>query len=145
MNFTPATLTSLRNRLNAILKPLAQELGINIEAGNAVYGRTGDNAKITLVMCNIAADGTLVSKEHTAFLQYCNIYGLKPDDLGRTFMWGGKTYKLVGLKPGNRYPFLAECGGRRYKLPEEVNLLLKAQHGTTPIIPPAPKQPAAKL
>jgi len=52
------------------------------------------------------------------FRQWCNLFGLKPEDYGATFTYGGKTFKLVEICPTRpKYPFVGEnAQGKRYKL-----------------------------
>jgi hypothetical protein len=56
------------------------------------------------------------------FRQYADMFGLKPDDLGRTLLDRGRRFTIVGLLLRSRsYPVLAENdSGTRYKFPFET-------------------------
>ena len=52
------------------------------------------------------------------FKEKCYKYGLKPEHLGRVFISGDNSFKIVGLKPRNRkYPVIAEklSNGKSFK------------------------------
>ena len=47
-------------------------------------------------------DGTVVEKIAQDFKEYARVYGLQPDDLGKTFVFRGKTFKIIGLNIRSR-------------------------------------------
>jgi len=111
----------LRERINESLQTLADELGVEIEAGNASY--SGANATFKLLISTKNTDGTVNSKEAENFKVYAYRWGLSPDDLYKTFDSKGETYKITGASPrASRYPILAErvSDSREFKFPADI-------------------------
>jgi hypothetical protein len=117
----------LREKLEAALAPLAEELELTITVGGGTY--TSNNVVFKVELAEIAEDGMAMSREAESFKVYAYRYGLKPEHLGQQFMYAGKTYKLVGAKPkSTRYPLVAEevPSGKRIKMsPDLVKMALK--------------------
>jgi len=122
-----STCRLLRDKINESLKDLAEELGVNIEAGNASY--TNENATVKLKVSTKNIDGTVNSKEADDFKRCASSWGLTPEDLNREFTIHGKTYKIVGANPrASRYPINAKrvSDGKGFKLAAfQVQLALK--------------------
>jgi hypothetical protein len=111
-----ATVIALRAEIQEALKSVAAKHGISITTGNGTF--TGDNATLKLEIAVIAVDGTVVSKTVSAFQSLATLYGFKPEDLGRTFKSGSRTYTITGLDRNSyKYPLLASSNGKTYKLP----------------------------
>jgi len=102
----------LRDELNSELADLARKYGLKINAGNASYT---DNSVTFKVECLIAG----FDKGRDEFNRHAFMFHLKAEQFGSDFVFGGRAYKLVGLKPRSpKYPIIGERGGSRYKLPE---------------------------
>jgi hypothetical protein len=67
-------------------------------------------------LAELAESGEALTRSANEFKFMASRYGLAPEDLGREFSDGNRTYKIVGLKPrSTRYPVIAESGNKRYK------------------------------
>lgn len=115
---TKPLLRAINADLSQALVAIAEKHGVQIKVGSGSF--TSDNATVKVEIAAIASDGTAKTKEATDFERYATSYGLKPEDLGKTFSYGGKEYTLVGAKPrSTKYPLLAKDNrsGKTFKLP----------------------------
>jgi hypothetical protein len=120
------TIVNLRKEMEAAMQVVAAKHGIVIKFGNCKF--SPENASFKLDVATKAQNGSVITREATAFKQSAVYYGLKSEDLGKVFTFNGKTFKLTGLLPKSRkYPFQATClqDGKSYKLPESIASLLK--------------------
>jgi len=121
MKITQITATNiplLRARVNEILKPLAEEYGLKIAAGNASY--SDENVTFKLSLATVSEDGIVQTQSAVDLKRYAYRHGLGEDALGKTFSWLGKTLTITGYKPRSRkYPILVKCkeDGTTYKYP----------------------------
>jgi hypothetical protein len=72
-----------------------------------------------LEIAGIADSGEVMTKEATDFKHYASSLGLTPEDLGTTFTFNGRQFKLLGCNPRNhKYPIIAQNvkNGKRYKM-----------------------------
>jgi len=108
------TVKSIRTEIEMVLKKhFNEDYGVNI--GNATFSR--DNVVFKVGIADIV-NGMAVDRSATDFKQSCFLYGLKPEDLGRTFKSNsGETYTIVGAKPrSSKYPIIcASPNGKKYK------------------------------
>lgn len=112
---------SLRQQLEAALQPFAKENNLAIKFGTARFGSTAVTFKVDVA--EISASGDVMSKEVDAFKKNAMLYGLKPEDLGRTFSSNGRTYRIKGLMTrSHRYPILCEDLNKKtmIKFPSET-------------------------
>ncbi len=111
---TRGQIKNLRDDINGALIDLGLKHGLKINAGNASFT---DNSVTFKVECLIAGfDKGKDEFERSAFL-----FNLSQADYGKDFSYGGRQYKLVGLKPRSpKYPIIGERDGGRYKLPERA-------------------------
>lgn len=129
-NFDRTNIQALRPPIEDALKNLATKYGISVKLGNASFSPSSVTFKLELA--TISADGLVCSKEVQDFKNYASMFGLKPDDLGKTFKdINGEVYTIVGAKlHSQKYPILVESAssGKRFKFPERrVQLGLKLQ------------------
>lgn len=104
-----ATVRMLRERMEEVLQPLANELGVTIEGGNGSYEPT--NATLKMKISVINSDGDVLTKEAQAFKTHAPFHGLSPDHLNAQMIVAGTSYTLTGYKPrATKRPFL----GKRY-------------------------------
>ena len=69
-----------------------------VTIGKATYTR--HEVEFKVVIAPLGEGGKLpLSKEARDFIARAESYGLKPDDLGRVFSYGGDQYKIVGCVP----------------------------------------------
>ncbi len=120
--FDRQTVKNTRNELQAILETLSKEMGCQIKVAGAMFARDGSNCTFKVEFAAISADGTAETKEVTAFRELAAIYGLRPDDFGKTCVSGGQEFTISGLKPkAKRYPILAtRPDGKVYKFSEDM-------------------------
>ncbi len=111
--FDRSTCRDVSERIAKALAPLAQELGVSITPRGGSYGPGHYTLKVEVA--TIATDGKVRTKQSEDFQTLAKLYGMSPNDLGRTFRSGGKEYTIAGLAPRKRArPIIASCGGREY-------------------------------
>lgn len=100
------------------LEQVGKEEGFTIRLGNATYSNS--NVTFKLELSTVNEDGSVNTKEATDFKNYASMYGLNPNDLGRTFEHIGDVYTVVGCKPRSRkFPILCKNSqGKVYKFNE---------------------------
>jgi len=69
-----------------------------LEIIKAALPATGQATAI--VNWEIALIRAKVDHAKASFNSYCTVFGLKPDDLGKTFHFRGQSYQITGLNPG---------------------------------------------
>lgn len=118
--FDPATCRIVLDRIKAALAPLAAELGVEISTGGGKY--EGDYFAPKLRLSIVGADGAVGSPEANAFRQLASLYGLKPDDLGKSFKSHGRKFTIAGLKTrAHARPVVAKGDdGKLYGFPVEA-------------------------
>ncbi|MCZ4337642.1 hypothetical protein [Shewanella colwelliana] len=101
----PSNIKIIRKELKVLLEKYnsENEHGLTLSLGDATYNEHSVTFKTT---ATIALEGIPQGIEPTpeaaSFLQDAKFYGLQPSDLGREFVEGKNTYRIVGLKPKNR-------------------------------------------
>lgn len=116
-----ATCRMLAREIDAALREIADRHGLAVQVGGGKYESGYYEPKVRLAVRD--AQGTAATPEAAAFRQLAQFYGLKQDDLGRTFESNGRTYRLVGLKArSDKYPFLAAdvVTGKAFKFTSDV-------------------------
>jgi hypothetical protein len=94
---SPESLKQIRQEVNALLKQLEEKFAVKMELGRATYSH--NNFTFKLEGSRIGEDGTVATKEAEAFTILAKMYGLEPDDLGKTFKSQGKEFTITGLSP----------------------------------------------
>ena len=109
------TVTYIRKRLKAAVKPLAKELGVVIDLGHCTF--QASNCRFQLKVAVLDSNGKAITEEVDSFRSNAKLFGLDPDDLGKEFIYRGQSYTICGLKPKSRkYPVIARSGnGKDYK------------------------------
>ena len=110
-----STVRYIKKRLDNVLKPLAEELGVVIEIGNCTYQKS--NCRFQLKVSIVDSDGKAITEEIESFRGNAQLFGFEPDDLGREFVFRKQQYVISGLNPKSRkYPVLARSdNGKDYK------------------------------
>ena len=122
-SFDKDSVKALRASLDAVLVPVAEQLGIRLQTGYLSF--TPGNCMLKVEAAVIAANGNVMTREAEAFRRNAHFYGLKPEHLGQTFSDPrGARFKLVGLntKARNR-PFLLEDVSGRCFVANEAMVL----------------------
>lgn len=89
--------TKIRTRLKELLKAFEAEGLCATLSGTARYNTT--TVKFTLEITEAGPDGKVEPKEARLFREQAELFGLKPTDLHRYIMLGGKQYQIMGLNP----------------------------------------------
>ena len=108
----------LRDKMNKALATISDEVGISFNVGSMSYENDGTSATIKVGASAIGEDGKIVDKAAVEFEKYCDLVGLKPDDLGKPVVVGGKSFVVSGLNmKAKKYPVIARApSGKSYKL-----------------------------
>lgn len=105
-------LKSLRPEIQAALTQIGKAHGLTIELGNATFNPTSATFKLLMVAptdSTAPGDSAQVQKAAADFKTYAATYGLKADDLGRSFTHGGSSFVIKGLMPRRaKFPILCE-------------------------------------
>lgn len=106
----------LRGSIYAAIKPLENEHDVVFNIGNVTYGDS--SCKFKMEVLDNLSDGKGVDFMELAFKAGCHLFGLTPEDYGKSFHTNGQTFTISGLKPKSRkYPIIATCtgNGKHYK------------------------------
>jgi len=98
-----------------------KELGVDVQVGSARFSSSSATFKVEVSI--VAADGTVETKTVSDFKRCAQLWGLQPDDFGRTFRSRGIAYEICGGKPGSyKYPILGKRvpDGKVFKFPADV-------------------------
>ena len=127
MNRSTAKL--IGQKIEAALKSVGKELGVQIRARGGSYSATA--CQIKLEVSELSDNGTAQTPERIAFVEQAIYYGLVAEDLDAEFKaQDGTTYKIVGLSPRKRkYPIVAarQPDGKLYKFGQETVVRLLAE------------------
>ena len=87
----------MMDRLHAFVRSLSEDTGLRVRVHKATY--SDYDARIQIDACVVRADGVPMDRDAQAFLEHAPRFGLRPADLGRTFVCGTDTLQIVGLRP----------------------------------------------
>lgn len=125
--FTRKEITELRASLNAALKSVEREYGLNIGIGTIRFTDSECSFKCTAVSSVPGKQGvspTIVKAEQD-WERNAHLFGFKNSWLGKEFVYKGKKAKVLGLMTNRpKYPVLIEQGGKQLLL--QVNSLIFA-------------------
>lgn len=111
-------LADFRKDFEDTVKALEQKYGLVISLGSIRYAPDSFEAKIE---CKEGESREDVNEKE--FRIYCATYGLKPEDYDRRFVFQGKHYIIVGVRPSKRkYPICGQCveDGKTYGFTAEL-------------------------
>jgi hypothetical protein len=115
--FDATNLKALRGAINEALAKVAEAHGVVLEFHNITF----DNEKFSTKLVGTCGghDAYAVDYKNAA-----ELYGAKQEWLGKTFVYGKQTFKLIGLMPrATAKPFLVEkADGTKAKCPTEMVL-----------------------
>jgi hypothetical protein len=99
---------ALRDKMQEALDAfVGSDNGVVVKVGHASFSDSSVTFKVDV---SEIVNGQVVTKEASAFKAMACLYGLKPEDLGRTFAFRGEKYTVSGLNPkAAKYPI---CGKR---------------------------------
>ena len=115
--FDRNNLATLRNDIDEALRSVGEQHGITFTFNSIRYS---DNMFSTRLEARVGEDST----EHARNDWNKNYWkiGLQKEDFGKTFVYGGQSYTVVGIKPrSSKFPVIAErSDGKKFKMPVEV-------------------------
>lgn len=109
---------SIHEDCKRALDIVGRKYNLEVTARNARYSNNEMTVRFVFRTKTTDADGNRVTPEANAFKAQAWLHGLKPEDLGKVFKSGDKTFKITGLVPRRRkYPIQATCveNGKGYK------------------------------
>lgn len=113
-------LKNLRDPIEAELKALGERLGLSLTLGNGSFGDGAEASfKLILKVDDPAVKEAAARKEWDRNCRYIGIdyakpdeTGLRPEDFGTEFPYGGGTYRTTGIalkgRGSQKFPILAE-------------------------------------
>ena len=120
--FTRDELRNFRTDFEKAVSQLAEDYNIEIDLGNIGFTQNEFHGKITCVR-----NGKQDEIARKQFEAYCGWDGLSPEDFGKTFSWGKKTFTISGWNPRARKDMVVLKGadGKSYKAtPEQVKAFI---------------------
>lgn len=126
--FDKPTLKQLSPKLEAALEAVAREYGLSVRAAGGTYEQFSAKLKFEFKPVSEEAQSAKARVEEAEFRQFASVFGLKPDDYGKSFIVRGVVYKICGLSIGsNRFPVIGVDGaGKRMKFPADQTVRLLA-------------------
>lgn len=111
------TVQYIRKRLQAVIEPLARELGVVMDLGHCTF--QASHCRFQLKVAVKDSDGKAMTEDAEAFKHNAKLFGFEPTDLGKAFIFQGQRYTVCGLRPKSRkYPVIARSdSGKDYKFP----------------------------
>lgn len=110
---------ALRTEIDKAIAEIGNKHGVQLKLGSGRY--SNENAEFKLGVAVVQDGGLVMCKEATLFQPYATMWGMKPEDLGKTFTHhNGHRYQIVGAKPRSKHPVLCKdlTDGLCYKLAE---------------------------
>lgn len=95
-NFTRSEHTRLSKAIEAALKSVGDDFGVDLTAAGGVYGSNNAHVKIAVT---IRDTGTGMSSAESEFRRMAPMYGMKPEWYGQAVILQGTAYEIVGIKP----------------------------------------------
>lgn len=125
-SFENGNIKRIREVVQEALSEIESKLNIELKMGGIKY--SDYDFSVTLNGSVLLSNEEKEKKEKEDFALIAPNYGFRPEDYGKRFHQGTKTYTLYRFAPKNRkYPVLAQDEmGRQYKFsPASVKLLLR--------------------
>ena len=111
-------LDAIDEALANLQEVLLREQGLVAVVRKHAYTRWND--RIELEVSVQREDGVLMDRLAVAFLERCLDYGLRRDDLGRSFRLNGKHLRVIGLRPRSKAPVVCEQLSPKLAEPTEI-------------------------
>jgi len=122
-SFTRESVKSVSQDIVDLLKEYGEKHGLSITSDG---GRFDDTSFKMKIKCDVLDDsGHIETEIEKNFKVYACQYGLKPEDLGETFIHNGQNFKIAGCKVprrNTRYPIVGQemFSERRFKFTAAV-------------------------
>ena len=97
---------------------------LKAHVGNASF--TDNNVTFKIELSTIAENGDVLNKASEDFKLFAGVYGMKPEDFGKSFKANGHTYTICGLKPrSDKYPIIAQReDGKKFKFGDDYTKIM---------------------
>lgn len=130
-----ANLRILTEEIEAALAPIGKKHGVGFKRGGGRFDSTSFTLKIEGALSGNGV-GAPVDVDEENYRNKAASFGLKPEWLGESFNFGGKTYTVVGLQP-RRYkrPVVGMRNGKKFIF--DTNSVISALGSSAPA-PSAP-------
>ncbi len=95
-----------------------------------ILARKGSNICFKVEMAVVTQQGDALTREAENFFHHAPCYGLAREDLGKTFRYGDRNYKIIGMNTRSRNNpiVVSDETGRHFKFSVEMlKKLLSAQ------------------
>ena len=105
--------------MDMALKAVAAKYKMTVKMGTRHFNDMSFSFRVEAQVEEVKTSSGSVSPEEANFKRYAGLFGLSPDDWGKSFTdFSGRSFTICGLKQRNhKYPILASLGGKRYKFP----------------------------
>lgn len=101
-------LHTLRSEIEQALLEISKKYNLEIKAGSGSFSPS--NATLKLEISSKSTTGEVLTKEAVSFKTNAILFGLKSEDLGKTFRSQGLTFKITGLNTkAHKMPVVASC------------------------------------
>lgn len=95
-NFTRSEHTRLSAAINAALKQVGDDFGVDLTPVGGVYGNNNAHVKVSVTVRDTGAG---MSSSESEFRRMASLYGMKPDWYGEAVILQGTAYEICGIKP----------------------------------------------
>ena len=117
--FNKFSAVMIRTDITKELQAIGEKLGVFIELGSGTFTPTelGMRLNITLREGYDGKSGRQTQYERNAFM-----FGLPDKSFGKSFSYGGKYYKITGIRPkARKNPVLAtDSSGKEFIFPADI-------------------------
>ena len=120
--FDDRNLSVIRNRIEAELKKIGAEFGIQMNIGSISYTASTFTTKITAIT-DQAGISNVDPRWQKAFLRNALKYGMKSTDLGKKFSYNGDQVTLVGARPNARAKLVIQKSDGKFVAVNKHNLV----------------------
>lgn len=126
--FNKAECGKLGKAVEAELVKVGKRFGIDIQFRGGTF--SGSEFTFRVRATTLDTNGAVKDKKAENFKKLASLYGMNPNDLGRTFTSGYSKYEIVGLNPSaHKYPIIVRDvkTNKRFKLSSDtVKICIKA-------------------
>jgi hypothetical protein len=119
--FDKANLMQFREEFRKAVADLEKKTGVGISLGNISFESNRFTTKLTVAILD-SGESVEQVEMRSNFERYAYLFGMTPQDYGKSVSSGGKLYTLVGIAPrSTKFPLIGKSAdGRFYKLPKSV-------------------------
>lgn len=110
MIFNSEEFSRFRESIKKAVAGVEKDFGVEIEFGKISYTQNDFTIKTTVY------NGSVEENRKREFEERAELYGLKPDDFGREFIFDGKKTWIIGLETSRKkYPiFVKDETGKEF-------------------------------